>query len=210
MKDAPQVLVAEDDVHIREGLIDTLESEGYEVTAVNDGQAAIEALDNGGIPYNLLLLDIMMPKVNGYDVCRHVRKSDEHIPIIMLTAKSQEIDKVLGLELGADDYVTKPFGIRELLARVAAALRRASLVSVDTEDLPDIFIFGEAEINRRMYQGKRDGKEFHLTATEMTMIEVFHGHPNEVLTREELMRLVYDQTYFGNSRTLDQHVAQLR
>ena len=117
------MLVAEDDEHIREGLIDVLEAEGYQVLAAVDGEEAIAQFSKS-CP-QLIVLDVMMPKANGYDVCRKIRQTDPGVPIIMLTAKSEEIDKVLGLELGADDYVTKPFGVRELLARVAAALRRS-------------------------------------------------------------------------------------
>ena len=127
------ILVAEDEASIREGLVDTLESEGYLVVTAVDGDNAVEVFDNHSGPgFDLVLLDIMMPGRNGYDVCRHIRRTNVHVPILMLTAKSEEIDKVVGLELGADDYITKPFGIRELLARIAAALRRAKLQGEST------------------------------------------------------------------------------
>src|SRR5574344_1842130 len=118
-----RILIAEDELAIREGLVDLLESEGYAVTAVADGEAAVAAWKAGGI--DLALLDIMMPKLSGYDVCREIRKGDVRVPVVFLSAREEEIDKVLGLELGADDYVGKPFGVRELVARIKVALRRA-------------------------------------------------------------------------------------
>ena len=119
----PHILLAEDDPHIREGLVATLESEGYRVTATRDGAEALRHFAK--TKFDLVLLDVMMPEVSGFDVCRAVRRQNRAVPVILLTAKSEEVDKVVGLELGADDYITKPFGVRELLARVAAVLRRA-------------------------------------------------------------------------------------
>jgi DNA-binding response OmpR family regulator len=205
---SPQILVVEDDPHIRTGLQDILESEHYTVTAVSNGREALAT--HHADRFALILLDIMMPEVSGYDVCREIRRRDPQVPIIMLTAKGQELDKVIGLDLGADDYITKPFGVRELLARIAAVLRRAQRAATADDALPDHFAFGPATIYRRTYRGQLGDRQFALTAIEMELLETFHAHPHEVLTRDELMRLVWGQQYFGTTRTLDQHVAQLR
>ena len=205
----PHILVVEDDVHIREGLIDALASEGYEVSSAADGEAALEQYrkDRPG----LILLDIMMPEKSGYDVCRQIRKTDNSTPIIMLTAKGEEIDKVVGLELGADDYVTKPFGVRELLARVAAVLRRSNKTPDRPADaLPDTFQFGEAEIDRTTFRGTRGTVTFELTPREMRLLEYFFERPGVALSREKILRAVWEYDYYGTSRTLDQHIAKLR
>jgi DNA-binding response OmpR family regulator len=203
-----RILVAEDETNLREGLVDTLESEGYRVSAVGDGAAALQAYAAGGI--DLVLLDIMMPEKSGYDVCREIRRHDTRVPIIMLTAKGEEIDKVLGLELGADDYVTKPFGLHELRARIAAVLRRCSPEPVIVAELPDTINFGAAEIDRKSYQGRLSSRVFSLTARELKLIDIFRRHPGEVLSRNELLNLVWGIDYHGTTRTLDQHIAQLR
>src|SRR5690606_16581688 len=135
------------DTHVRRGLIDTLESEGYQVVATANGRETLHVFPQQ--KFDLVILDIMMPLLNGYDACREIRKLDSRIPILFLSAKSEEIDKVLGLELGADDYLTNPFGVRELLARVAARLRSARPTESSAPDLPDEFPFGKASINRR-------------------------------------------------------------
>jgi DNA-binding response OmpR family regulator len=204
------ILIAEDDANIRSGLVDALESEGYEVEAVADGQAALEAFRRR--KPDLVLLDIMMPEVSGYDVCRTIRRDDTHTPVILLTAKGEEIDKVVGLELGADDYITKPFGVRELLARVAAVLRRSrgAAAPAASPALPDSFAFGPAQVDRKTYTITCHGRAEPLTARELKLIEFFASRPNEVLGREELLNRVWGLTYYGTTRTLDQHIAQLR
>jgi len=203
------ILVAEDELNLREGLVDTLESEDYRVSAVGDGTAALQVYEQGGI--DLVLLDVMMPEKSGYDVCREIRRHDARLPIIMLTAKGEEIDKVLGLELGADDYVTKPFGLHELRARIAAVLRRCQPVpSVAAPEPPDRFRFGAAEIDRKSYQGRLPSGSFSLTARELKLIDAFMAHPGEVLSRNDLLNQVWGIDYLGTTRTLDQHIAQLR
>ncbi len=205
------ILVAEDDPRIRQGLVDTLESEGYRVLSAADGVAAL-VLYHQERP-ELLLLDVMMPGKSGYDVCREVRRRDSATPVVMLTAKGEEVDKVVGLELGADDYVTKPFGVRELLARIAAVLRRcngAVAPEVTPVALPARLHFGLAEIDRTGYRGRLGERRFDLTARELALIEQFARHPGEVLGRDVLLRQVWGVDYGGTTRTLDQHVAQLR
>ena len=213
MMNHPTILIAEDDANIRAGLIDALESEGYSVAAAANGKAALEAFHKR--KPDLVLLDIMMPELSGYDVCRAIRRDDARTPVILLTAKGEEIDKVVGLELGADDYVTKPFGVRELLARVAAALRRSRTTTAPAEPeaaaaRPEPFPFGTASISRRTYTATCHGRTEPLTAREMKLLELFAARPNEVLGRDELLNRVWGVSYYGTTRTLDQHIAQLR
>jgi DNA-binding response OmpR family regulator len=207
-----KILIAEDDLNIRLGLTATLESEGYAVTAATDGAQALRLFAQE--KFNLVILDVMMPKKSGYDVCRELRARDERVPVLFLTAKGEEIDKVVGLKLGADDYMAKPFGVHELLARVEALLRRSRLSGNEGAlaklDLPVVLRFGDAEIDRKKFTATVKGSIVTLTARELKLIEVFASHPGEVLTRDALLNAVWGVDYFGTTRTLDQHVAQLR
>ncbi len=207
-----KILIAEDDPNIRLGLVATLESEGYAVTAAGDGAQALRLFPQE--KFALVILDVMMPKVSGYEVCRELRARGTRVPVLLLTAKSEEIDKVVGLKLGADDYVTKPFGVHELLARVEALLRRSRTTAVEQGGaqaaLPPGFQLGAAEIDRRKFSVTLAGRTSALTARELRLAEVFAAHPGEVLTRDALLNAVWGVGYFGTTRTLDQHVAQLR
>jgi DNA-binding response OmpR family regulator len=204
-----KILIAEDDANIRLGLVATLESEGYAVTAAGDGAQALKLFPQE--KFDLVLLDVMMPKASGYDVCRELRARGTRVPVLFLTAKGEEVDKVVGLKLGADDYVTKPFGVHELLARVEALLRRGRGVAVEAAAvLSPVFKLGAAEIDRRKFSAKVSGRASALTARELRLAEVFAEHPGEVLTRDALLNAVWGVDYFGTTRTLDQHVAQLR
>ena len=204
------ILVAEDDDNIRTGLVDTLESEGYRATPARYGKEAIDLFES--VEFDLLLLDIMMPEKSGYDVCRVVRSTNEDIPVIMLTAKGEEIDKVIGLQLGADDYITKPFGVHELLARISAVLRRSQRKPKPTEEeaRPEHFTFGIAEIDTRQYKVRTGDNTFDISARELQLLKFFHAYPNEVLSRDRILNAVWGIEYGGTTRTLDQHVAQLR
>ncbi len=204
-----KILVAEDDAHIRMGLVDTLESEGYHAEAAGDGETAMQLFE--AQPFDLVLLDIMMPEKSGYDVCRDIRSVDRQIPIIMLTAKGEEIDKVVGLQLGADDYITKPFGVHELLARIAAVLRRTGLQKENTavsDQKP--FSFGQFEINPKTFKLTGQGKSIDLSERELNLILHFYHHPGEVLSRDNILNKIWGIDYLGTTRTLDQHIAQLR
>ena len=206
-----KILVAEDDAAIARGLEDALESEGYAAVVARDGRAALERF--GREAFDLVLLDVMMPGVNGYDVCREIRKSNAAVPVVMLTAKGEEIDKVVGLELGADDYITKPFGVRELLARIAAVLRRSRRQEPPPEPeaaLPDVLRFGDVEVDRKRFTAARGKKMHTLTAREVKLVEYFHARPGEVLGRDAILNAVWGLDYLGTTRTLDQHIAQLR
>ena len=203
------VLVAEDDRNLQLGLLDLLEAEGYRVTMTDNGRQALDAFHAD--VFDLLLLDVMMPEMSGYDVCREVRKENSTVPIIMLTAKGEEIDKVVGLELGADDYVTKPFGLHELRARISAVLRRSQNNPASPQEPPtEQFRVGAATINRKTYQARLSNRTISLTSRELKLLEVFHAHPGEVLTRNDLLNAAWGVDYFGTTRTLDQHMAQLR
>jgi DNA-binding response OmpR family regulator len=204
-----KILVAEDDTNIRLGLVDTLESENYQVMEANDGANALELFNENS--FDLILLDIMMPGKSGYDVCQEIRSIDQNIPIIMLTAKGEEFDKVLGLKLGADDYMTKPFGIHELLARISAVLRRSKIQQqLDSKDLSDNFKFGEFNVNTKTYKLSGQNKNIDLSQREIKLIQYFHEHPKEVLSRDNILNAIWGIDYYGTTRTLDQHIAQLR
>jgi DNA-binding response OmpR family regulator len=206
----PKILIVEDDPHILLGLEEVLKSESYEVAVCNRGDQAIEAF-NKHRP-SLLVLDVMLPGLSGYDICKQLRAKKVSTPILMLTAKGQEIDKVVGLDLGADDYVTKPFGVRELLARIQALLRRAPKPASDGEkagsEAP--FQIGQATIDPKTFQIKRGKTADELTAKELKLLQLFHAHPGEVFTRDRLLNEVWGYNYFGTTRTLDQVVVQLR
>src|SRR4051812_22561047 len=187
-----KVLIAEDDANIRLGLVATLESEGYAVTAAGDGAQALKLFPQE--KFDLVLLDIMMPKASGYDVCRELRARGTRVPVLFLTAKGEEIDKVVGLKLGADDYVTKPFGVHELLARVEALLRRSRTSTSPGESgeaLPPTFTFGEATMDRRKFTATVAGRATALTARELKLAEVFAAHAGNVLTRDALLNAVW-------------------
>ncbi|MFP4157227.1 MAG: response regulator transcription factor [Opitutales bacterium] len=207
MNDSKHILIAEDDASIRLGLLDTLEAEGYRVSAAQNGEEALQTINS--VSPDLAILDIMMPKLSGYDVCRSIRKTDASLPILMLSAKSEEIDKVLGLELGADDYLTKPFGMRELLARVSALLRRTSAAPVpSTVERP--VRFGEIELDRDRRQLSKGDQEVSLTQLEYRLLLAFVENADRALSRDELLNAAWGIDYQGTTRTLDQHVSQLR
>lgn len=204
-----KILVAEDDKHIRMGIVDTLESEGYHAVEAQDGEQAMKLFADQ--TFDMVLLDIMMPEKNGYDVCRDIRAKDQKIPIILLTAKSEEIDKVVGLKLGADDYITKPFGVHEFLARIAALFRRTGQSGNYSEDTEKtVFSFGPYQVNAKTFKLAGQGRDLDLSRRELAIICLFHDHPGEVLSRDTILNAVWGIDYLGTTRTLDQHIAQLR
>jgi DNA-binding response OmpR family regulator len=207
MSEPARILIAEDDANIALGLRELLSSEGFSVEVCTRGDE-VEPLVARFKP-QLLILDIMLPGRNGYDVCRDLRAKGYRFAILMLTAKSQELDKVLGLELGADDYQTKPFGLRELLARVHALLRRVS-ESVGTSSKTSVIPIGDSEINLKRFELVRAGKVHPLTPTEMKLLLCLHRHSGQVVKRDVLFDEVWGIDYLGTTRTLDQTVAQLR
>ena len=200
------ILIAEDDPNILEGLATLLTSEGHDVATAKNGAEALEKFHRR--KPDLLLLDVMMPEKSGYDVCREIRAKDAATPVVMLTAKGAETDKVTGLNLGADDYVTKPFGVRELLARVNAALRRGAS---STPATTDVFEFAGLRVDAKRWRViVASGGELPLTGRELKLVQFMRAHAGEVLTRDQLLNAVWGVRYFGSTRTLDQHIAQLR
>ena len=201
------VLVVEDDAHIRLGLCDALRAEGYEVSECSNGAQALPMVRQRHP--DLLVLDIMLPGKSGYDLCRELRAAKNRVPILMLSAKGQEVDKVVGLELGADDYVTKPFSLRELLARVHALLRRAEPGAV-TSDLPDTMKFGNVRVDGKALRGTRGKEAFELTPRELKVLAVLFRERGNAVSRETMLNEVWGIDYYGTTRTLDQLVVKLR
>jgi len=199
-----KILIVEDEPNMVAGLRDNFEFEGYQVVSAPDGVAGLErALSESP---DLVILDVMMPRMSGLDVCKQLKIKKPGIPIIMLTARGQEVDKVVGLELGADDYVTKPFSIRELLARVKAVLRRAGTV-VKTQEK---YAFGEVEVNLRNCQVSRKGKAMDFSSKEFELLKYFLHHPGETLSRDRLLEEVWGYEHFPTTRTVDAHIVRLR
>ncbi|HET6450176.1 MAG TPA: response regulator transcription factor [Spirochaetia bacterium] len=201
-----RVLVVEDDPAILTGLVDLLEAEGFAVEQAVTGPAAL-ARHAGAAP-DLVLLDVMIPEKSGYDVCREIRRKDPVTPIIMLTAKGQEIDRVIGLELGADDYVVKPFGANELVARIRAVLRRGRPRQGPADQKP--VSFGEVTVDPRTMRGARAGRPFDVSRRELALLQLFVAREGQALDRFTIMDEVWGVRYEGTTRTLDQHVAGLR
>ena len=202
-----KILIVEDDPHILLGLEEVLKSEDYDVASCNRGDQALDAVAKHHPA--LIVLDVMLPGLSGYDICKQLRAKKVATPILMLTAKGQEIDKVIGLDLGADDYVTKPFGVRELLARIQALLRRAGTAGGKAGSA-DVFQIGSATIDPKTFQVKRGKTVDELTAKELKLLQVFHAHAGEVLSRDKLLNEVCGYNYYGTTRTLDQVIVQLR
>ena len=199
-----RILIVEDEPAMVAGLRDNFEYEGYDVISAPDGVAGLErALAEHP---DLVVLDVMMPRMSGLDVCKQLKAKRPSLPIIMLTARGQEIDKVVGLELGADDYVTKPFSIRELLARVKAVLRRVSPPSA----MPEVYRFSDVEINIRSNEVRRAGAPVELSSKEFALLTYFVAHPAETLSRDRLLDEVWGYENYPNTRTVDTHILHLR
>ncbi len=200
----PRILIVEDEPSMVAGLRDNFEYEGYEViTAGNGAEGLGRALNDSP---DLVVLDVMMPKMSGLDVCKQLKSKRPSLPVIMLTARGQEVDKVVGLELGADDYVTKPFSIRELLARIKAVLRRAQVAPKDQER----YSFGDVEVNMRTCQVARCGKPLEISAKEFELLKYFVCHPGETVSRDRLLEAVWGYDHFPTTRTVDAHIVRLR
>jgi two-component system, OmpR family, response regulator RegX3 len=199
-----RILLVEDEKSIRSAVAAYLEREGYWVTPVEDGQAAIDEFDKH--KFDVVVLDLMLPKVSGEEVCRRIRNASD-VPIIMLTAKGEEEDRIAGLELGADDYLVKPFSPRELVARVRALLRRAH---VESEPQRDRLEFGDLEIDITGHKAFLRGKEIELTASEFKLLTTLARYPGRVYSRMELVEKVLGYDFEGYERTIDSHVKNLR
>jgi two-component system alkaline phosphatase synthesis response regulator PhoP len=198
-----RILIVDDEPEMVRGLEDNLRFEGYQTLSASNGADGLAlALREGP---DLVLLDIMMPRMSGWDVLRGLRAKQVDIPVIMLTARGEEVDRVLGLELGADDYVTKPFSLRELLARVRAVLRRPG-----PRQRLETFAFGDVRLHVRGRQVFKAGGEVRLTRKEFELLRYFVEHPGEVITRDRLLDEVWGYEQFPTTRTVDTHVLRLR
>src|SRR5215470_15492169 len=199
-----KVLVIEDDAAILRGLQDNLIYEGYEVFTAATAEAGYDV--HKSRKPDLIILDLMLPHMSGLELCRRLRGEGIQIPILMLTARSEESDRVIGLDLGADDYVTKPFSLRELMSRVRALLRRTQSVA----DLPDELKFGDVEVDFRRYVARRRGKSIGMTRKEFATLRLLVARAGQVVTREELLNEVWGYESYPVSRTVDNHIAALR
>ncbi len=202
-----KVLIVDDEHNIVDILKVNLEREGYQTLVAYDGTQALEM--GLAMKPDLILLDCMLPKMDGFDVCRKLRQQI-NVPILMLTAKSEEIDKVLGLELGADDYITKPFSVREVLARVKAQLRRVNLSDMDSAEQQKVMAFGDLEIDHEAYQVRRAGSIIELTLREFELVRFLAQNAGQVFSREALLEKVWGYEYFGDVRTVDVTVRRTR
>jgi len=203
-----RVLIVEDDPAMSVALRDGFEYEGYNVTVAQDGEAGLRLATATEAP-DLILLDVMLPKITGLDVCKKLRGDGNSVPIIMLTARGQEIDKVLGLKLGADDYVTKPFGFMELMARVEAVLRRCAAAAAPPAPL-ETCRFGDVTLDFRAHEAWKGGRPIELSPREFQLLAFFIQHRGEVVTREKLLDTVWDYNAIPFTRTVDMHIAKLR
>lgn len=199
-----KILIVEDEPNMVAGLRDNFEFEGYEVMSAADGAEGLaRAISDSP---DLVLLDVMMPKMSGLEVCKQLKAKRPSMPIIMLTARGQEVDKVVGLELGADDYVTKPFSIRELMARVKAVLRRSHTLPKEE----DRYSFGDTEVDLKKCRVTRAGKEIEISGTEFELLKYFVVHAGEILSRDRLLEDVWGYDRYPTTRTVDAHLVRLR
>ena len=202
------ILVVEDNNDLLNLLKINLTDQGYTVHTALDGQVALDLYQSASP--SLIILDIMLPKMDGFEVCKQIRKEDRLVPILMLTAKAEEIDKVLGLELGADDYMTKPFSVRELLARVKAMFRRIQANSEVNEHLPEVLKFKNLELYPHLRKVVLSGEPLELTSKEYDLLLLFFSNPGKAYSREELLNEVWGYTYDGYSHTVNSHINRLR
>jgi DNA-binding response OmpR family regulator len=199
-----KILIIEDDKTIVEGLTTALEFHGYEVLAAYNGSEGLKLLS--GRKPDLVILDIMLPDHDGFEICKRIRQQQGHLPIIMLTARSEESDKLLGFELGADDYVTKPFSARELMARVRAVLKR----SVPAPQLPQTVHIGSAAVHLEDFTISRGDREYPLSPKEQAILKLLVDHPDTVISRERIIDEVWGDEYFPTPKTIDNFIRKLR
>ena len=202
-----RVLVVDDEKLIVKGIRFSLIQDGLEVDCAYDGEEALELAKNN--EYDLVLLDVMLPKLDGFEVCQQIREFSD-IPIVMLTAKGDDMDKILGLEYGADDYITKPFNILEVKARIKAIMRRAGKKEEKKIDESNVIIKHDMKIDRESRRVFIEEKEINLTAKEIDLLEILATNPDKVYSREQLLNLVLKYEYAGYSRTVDVHIRRLR
>ena len=202
-----KILIVEDDDITREGLTEIFETEGYDVVSGSNGREGLDLYRQESPDF--ICLDIMMPEVDGYEVCRQIRKTDATVPVIFISAKSEEIDKVVGLELGADDFIVKPFGVREVVARIRAVTRRYIASQAATEETR-VFKMNDLEILPGELRARRGDAVFDLSIREVRMLRCLFENRGSVLDRETLFKAGWSEDFYPASRTLDQHISQLR
>ena len=200
----PRILIVDDEPNMRLGLKDNLEFEGYEVDLEADSEEGLQKILD--VNFDLVLLDVMMPKLSGFDVCKTIRKKGLNTPVLLLTAKGQEIDKVLGLEFGADDYVTKPFSLRELLARIKAVLRRGENLNPDENKIK----IGNVDVNFQNYTALKDNEEIQLSHKEFEILNYLWKHRNQTVSREDLLEKIWGYEESPTTRTVDNFILKLR
>lgn len=203
-----KLLLVEDEEHIYTGLIFNLELEGYEVTHAKDGNMAKEILFDNNEIFDLILLDIMIPGMNGYDLCHALRKNKNYTPVLMLTAKSFDKDKIRGLQSGADDYITKPFNLEELLTRIQVILRRQHWINQSLQD--EVLKFGNVVIDFEKFFAQVGNEEVKLTSLEFKLMKLFYDNEGKVLSREDIFEKVWDVKDYLGMRSVDNFVARLR
>jgi two-component system response regulator MprA len=199
-----RILVVDDDAAVRESLGRALRLEGYEVELAGDGSEALELLEGNGDDPDLVVLDVLMPHVDGLEVCRRLRRTGSRLPVLMLTARDEVADRVAGLDAGADDYVVKPFALAELLARVRALLRRSA------DEAVDVLRFADLELDPATREVRRDGDQIELTRTEFALLELFLLNPRQVLTRSIIFERVWGYDFGFGSNSLDVYIGYLR
>lgn len=204
---SPTLLIVEDDETIRETIREALFDEGFDVTACADGQSALHLIEQRRQePFSLIVLDLMLPGVSGLDLCRKMRSSGNHTPILVVSARDHETDRVLGLEVGADDYLVKPFGMRELVARARALLRRSTTQSTSSQ----VLSHGPLRLYPEECRVTRDGIEISLSPKEYRLLELFMQNPKRVWSRDKLLENIWGHDYFGDTKTVDVHIRWLR
>jgi len=203
-----KILIAEDDNHIREGLMELVAREGYLALPAADGESALKVFARERPEF--VLLDIMMPGMDGYSVCREIRRQDALVPVIFISAKSEEIDRVLGLELGADDYIMKPFGTREVVARIRAVTRRCLGRKSQGQKPLRRLVFGDLEVMPDELRGRRGGKTIDFSLRDVKILDLLHRQRGRIVDRNTLFDECWGQDYLPSSRTLDQHISKLR
>ncbi len=208
-----RILVAEDEKSIRDFIVINLKRNGYDVVEADDGEKALRLYDENNGNFDVALLDVMMPKVDGIEVCKQLRKKSSTIGIIILTARTQEMDKVTGLLVGADDYVTKPFSTSELMARIDAVYRRVTVnkeYARESKDRGNVIELGEFVLNLRSRTLTKNGAPIELTQVEFQIMEYFFTHPNTPLERNEILNAVWGNMYFGDDKVVDVNIRRLR
>jgi two-component system, OmpR family, alkaline phosphatase synthesis response regulator PhoP len=199
-----RILLVEDELAMAEGICDALEHHGYRVTHAKDAEEGERVLDDD--QFDLIVLDVMLPGKDGFEMCRSIRAKGVNVPVIMLTARSEEVDKVVGLELGADDYVTKPFSMRELIARIKVHLRR----SPENNRNSGTFTFGDITVDFQSHKVTRNGEQISLTSTEFALLAFLIKERQNVLSRDKILNKVWGYTVYPDSRIVDTHILNLR